>query len=140
MANINTQDYGIAGVQTDSFTATELFAGDTPAVVTDYAIVGALGTAGIAAWTPVHVDPATRAITLAVAGSVDPKDDVMPNAITVYPVPANTGATSNVSVYKAGMFNVDVLNWPSSFNTDALKNAAFAGSDCQIYVKKSYYG
>lgn len=132
---------GIASFQTDSVAgAVELFAGDTPAPVTDHALPGAtLATAGIPAWTPVHVDPATRAITLAVTGSVDPEDDVKPNAITVAPVAAGSPATTSVPVYKAGMFNINALKWPESFATEGSKLAAFDLAACQIYVKKPFY-
>jgi len=132
---------GIASFQTDSVVgADELFAGDTPAPVTDYALPGAaLATAGIPAWTPVHVDPATRAITLAVTGSAEPEDDVKPNAVTVAPVPAGSPATTSVPIYKAGMFNINALKWPESFATEGSKFAAFDLAACQIYVKKPFY-
>lgn len=137
--NIPYADYGIAGVQTDAFTQIELFAGDTPAVVTDYGILGSsLSVTGIPAWTPVHVDPATRAITAAVLDA-DPQNSVLPNAITVVTIPAGTAQTSSVPVYKAGCFNVRALNWPASFDNAAKKFSAFAESaDCQIYIKEPY--
>lgn len=131
MANIPYSEYGVAGIQTDSFTQIELFAGDTPQPVTDYALPGStLATAGIAAWTPVFVDPATRAVTLAVHGTT------APNAITVCAVEAGSAATTSVPVYKAGMFNINALAWPASYDTDAKKYAAFAtGGGNQIYLK-----
>lgn len=140
MANIPYADYGIPSVQTDSFTQVELFAGDTPAVVTDFGIAGStLGTAGIPAWTPVHVDPATRAVSLAVIDTDTPANSVMPNAVTIVTIKAGSPATCNVPVYKAGMFNIRALNWPTSFDTDALKFSAFAeATDAQIYVKEPY--
>lgn len=137
---INAKDLGLASLETDSFTQPELLAGDTPAAVTDYGIIGSsLNTAGIPAWTPVYVDPSDRSITLAVAGSVDPNDDVAPNAVTTVTLAAASAATSSVPVYKAGMFNVDALNWPASFSTDALKFSAFNLAECQIYVKRPEY-
>ena len=42
-----------------------------------------------------------------------------------------TGITAGVAdaeVYRGGCFNPDLLVWPASFNTDALKFAAFRGS------------
>lgn len=125
---------GIAGFQNDSVAGSvELFAGDTPAPVTDYALPGAtLATAGIPAWTPVSVDPSTRAITLA-------DGTTKPNAITVAPVPAGSPATTSVPVYKAGAFNLGALKWPAAFDTEGKKLAAFDLAACQIYVKKPYY-
>jgi hypothetical protein len=140
MTEINSTGLGLASLQTESFTQPELFAGDTPAVVTDYGILGeTLDDAGIPAWTPVFVDPSDRSITLAVAGSVDPEDDVAPNAVTTVDIAAGSASTSSVPVYKAGMFNVDALNWPASFSTDALKFTAFNMAQCQIYVKRPEY-
>ena len=133
MANIDYSQYGIAEINTDSFTQVELFAGDTPPVVTDYGLLGATlnGSGGAVAWTPVFVDPATRAITVAAHGTQ------APNAIVVATVPAGSGATSSVQVYKAGMFNMNALNWPASYDTDAKKQAAFVtGGGNQIYLKK----
>lgn len=135
MTNIPYADYGVASLETDTFTQVELFAGDTPPVVTDYGIAGSLGAAGIPAWTPVYVDPETRAVSLAVNAE---EDGVEPNAITVTTIKPGTAATSSVPVYKAGMFNIRALNWPASFDTDAKKFSAFAGSDAQIYVKEPY--
>lgn len=130
MPQINKYDLGIAKISTDSFTQVELFAGDTPPVVTDYGIVGSLGTAGIAAWTPVFVDPATRAVTIAQHGTQ------APNAITTVDVAAGTSANGTVTVYKAGMFNIDALKWPASYDTTAKKLAAFTtGGNNQIYLK-----
>lgn len=132
---------GIASFQNDSVAgAVELFAGDTPAPVTDFALPGAtLATAGIPAWTPIFVDAVTRAVTLAVTGSANPADDVKPNAITVAPVPAGSPATTSVPVYKAGSFNINALKWPESFATEGSKLAAFDLAACQIYVKKPFY-
>lgn len=133
--NINYDDIGLAGIQTDEFTQVELFAGDTPPVVTDYGVLGAtLAVTGIPAWTPVIVDAATRAITLPVEGTSKA------NAITVAPIQAGTPATSSVPVYKAGMFNVEALRFGVSFDTDAKKFSAFNLAECQIYVKAPFYG
>lgn len=140
MKNIPYSDYGIAGLETDAFTQIELFAGDTPPVVTDYGKVpAALATAGIPAWTPVFVDPETREVSLA-EYSADPEaPGKAPNAITVVSIQAGAPADSNVPVYKAGMFNVRALNWPESFDTDGKKAAAFATSaGNQIYTKEPY--
>lgn len=133
--NINYDDIGLAGIQTDAFTQIELFAGDTPAPVTDYGVLGAtLAASGLAAWTPVIVDPATRAITLPAAGVSKA------NAITVAPIAVGAPETSTVPVYKAGMFNVEALKFGADFDTDAEKFSAFNLAECQIYVKAPFYG
>lgn len=135
MGVINYDDIGLASIQTDEFTQVELFAGDTPAPVTDYGILGdTLAVDGLAAWTPVIVDAATRAITLPEAGVSQA------NALTVAPIQAGSPATSSVPVYKAGMFNVEALRFGVSFDTDAKKFSAFNLAECQIYVKAPFYG
>ncbi len=142
MATIPNAEHGVAGFQSDQFNGpVELFANDTPLVVTDYGtLTTAQGNTGLAKWTPVFVDPGTREVKLAVIGSADPADDVHPNAITQVTIAANSGAT-NVQVYKAGTFNIKALNWPASFDTDAKKFAAFAqATDAQIYIKAPFYG
>lgn len=133
MPDINYQNIGLAGVQTDSFTQTELFYGDTPAVVTQDAIVpSAIATAGLAAWTPVFVDPATRIISLVdLAGT----PAVTANAITVVEVAAGTPADAGLSVYKAGNVNIHAVNWPAAYDTEAKKRGAFeAAGGNQLYV------
>lgn len=141
MANIPYADIGVAGNQEDEFSTVELFAGDTPHVVTDYGVVpAALATAGIPAWTPLHVDPETRVISLA-AYDADPDAAVQANAISVVTIQPGAPANSNLPVYKAGTFNIKALNWPASFDTDGKKTAAFAAAtDAQIYIKAPFYG
>jgi hypothetical protein len=139
MPTIDYQNLGLADVQTDSFTQTELFFGDTPAVVTEDAIVpSAIATAGLAAWTPVFVDPATRVISLADndAGGTG----VNANAVTVVGVDAGSPADIGLSVYTAGHFNMNALNWPAEYTTDAHKRGAFAVATAnQIRVSVPYY-
>src|SRR5690625_7591457 len=102
--NIPYADYGVPTVQHDAFTQVELFAGDTPLVVTDYGVVtGALATSGIPAWTPVVVDPETRAISLAEYGQ-----DA--NAITVVTLQPNAQAKPNMPVAKAVCFKIMATN------------------------------
>lgn len=133
MPTIPYSDYGVAGVQNDSFTQVEILAGDTPAIVTDYGIAGStLAAAGIPAWTPVIVNPGTRAITLPVQGTSKA------NALTTHSLEAGSAATSSVQVYKAGMFNIDAINWAASFDTVAERQDGFDMAACQIYVKKPY--
>lgn len=137
MPNINYQNIGLAGSQSDTFTQVELFFGDTPLPVTEDAIVPeALATAGIPAWTPVNVDPTTRVLSLAVAGEAG----TQANAITVVEVAEGTPADAGLSVYTAGHVNINALNWPESYDSEAAKRGAFAGSpDCQIRVGVPVY-
>lgn len=136
MSNINYQNIGLAGVQTDTFTQIELFFGDTPAPVTEDVIVPeTIATAGLAAWTPVHVDASTRVLSLA------NNDTVKANAITVVEVAAGSPANVGLSVYTAGHFNMKALNWPAEYTTDAHKRGAFADETAnQIRVSIPFYG
>lgn len=133
MAQIPYSDYGIAGSQSDDFSQKEILAGDTPPAVTDHGIIGStLGTSGLAAFTPVIVNASTRAISLPVQGTSKP------NALTIHSVPAGTSASSTVQVWKAGMFNLDAINWGADFDTEAERISAFDLAACQIYVKKPF--
>lgn len=50
------------------------------------------------------------------------------------------GETKTVPVYVAGHFNMDALNWASTYDTDAKKAAAFQGSvSPTILVSKSKF-
>lgn len=129
---------GLAEYNSDTIGAlVELFAGDTPAPVTVTASYDAtLATAGIPANTPVSVDVETGAIAL-----VDGSTVTKANAITsgVLRAGAGGGVAGNMGVYKAGMFNINALNWPDSLASEADRLAAFDLAECQIYVKKPYY-
>ena len=133
MANIPYSDYGIASISTDSFSQVEILAGDTPAAVTDYGIVGStLAASGIPAYTPVIVNASTRAVTLPVQGTSKP------NALTITSIEAGSSATGTVQVWKAGMFNIAAINWGADFDTEAERISAFDLAACQIYVKKPF--
>lgn len=126
MPNIDYANIGLAGSQSDTFTTVELFFGDTPLPVTEDAIVpSALATAGIPAWTPVYLDPETRELALA---DPDGTPAVLPNAITVVEVAAASPANTGLSVYTAGHFNINALNWSADYATEADKRGAFAAS------------
>lgn len=133
MPNIPYADAGIADSQYDDFAVKEILAGDTPPAVTDYGIIGStLATSGLAAWTPVIFNPSTRAITLPVQGTSQP------NALTIHSIAAGAASTSTVQLWRAGMFNLDAINWGADFDTEAERVAAFDLAKCQIYVKKPF--
>lgn len=137
MATIDYGSHGIAGIENDSFTQIELFFGDTPAPVTEDATVpSAIATAGLAKWTPVHLNHETRAISLVDLDT----GPVLANAVTVFDVEAGAPADSACSVYTAGHFNMRALNWPATVDTDAEKRGAFATETAnQIRVSDPYY-
>lgn len=109
--------------------------GDTPAVVTVDMLFAA--SMDIPARTPVGLNAAGELVP-ALVGSVDPDDDIKPIGFTVIAVKTGaTGAKKAAPVYRAGVFNPALANWPASFTTDALKMGAFEGapSPTQIVLR-----
>lgn len=135
MTQIPNPDLGLASSGHQAFTGqAELLAGDTPALVSLDGVAGALGAAGLPAWTPVVYDRATGAISAAEHGTA------APNAVTAHAVTPGSPAGSAVAVYSVGCFNINALNWPASFDTEAKRRAAFDLSACLIFVKNPYNG
>lgn len=127
---IDQTTYGLASFQNESVTSSpELFAGDTPQVVT----VGskpssAILTAGLPRWTPVVVNHDGGEMTLPDVAGGTPA-----NAITLAAIPAGSPEGFQMPVYKAGCFSIEALNW-GDLTDDADKFALVAGSD-NIVVK-----
>lgn len=60
------------------------------------------------------------------------------NYIAAATITIPDGETKSVPVYVAGHFNMQALNWPASYTTDAHKKTAFQGSlSPTILVSKS---
>lgn len=140
MANITLPDLAqTAGIpeqweDTVSRTVDDLLTGDEPKPITVDMIVAASQT--IPALTPVGVDGSGRLIP-AVAGTTQAI------GITVHAITTDASTTyKGAKVYRGGVFNPARLNWPASYNTDALKMNAFNGapSPTQIVIrpKKQY--
>lgn len=124
MANIphNPQDAGIPGQWAEALTTGDkaLITGNEPALMQVELIMAA--SQNIPALTPVGFDGSGRLIP-AVAGTTQ--------AIGITVIASVTDASTNykgMPVYRMGCFNPDALNWPASYNTDALKFAAFNGA------------
>lgn len=136
--NPNVPAPGLAEFQSDTIGGlVELFAGDTPAPVTQSAGYSAvLAVAGIPANTPVSVDVDTGEIAL-----VDGSTVTKANAVTVGVLRAGAGggAKGTMAVYRAGNFNINALAWPDSLATEAQRLAGFDLAASQIYVTKPYY-
>jgi hypothetical protein len=137
MPKITYDTLGQASVQQDSFSQGEIIAGDVPAIGSDYGLLQAAQVAGgIPAYTPVRVDPLTRALTLA---SATPGSLVQANALTSCAIEAGTVAGSSVPVWTSGCFNVLEVAFPASYNTDGLKFSCYTLSpDSNITLKKPY--
>lgn len=138
MPEIKYSDAGLAGIQTDSFSQVEILAGDTPAQVSDYGILQAgQVAAGIPAYTPVFVDPETKAVSIATWAA--DATGIEANALTLCTIEAGTPAGSSVPVWTAGCYNIRAINWHASYATDGAKYGAFARTMAnQIVIKKQF--
>lgn len=101
-------------------TAEGFIVGDTPSIVTEDLIFAANQT--IPARTPVGFDvsgnlvPAVLGTTAAVGFTV------------IAVVTPATGALKGAPIYRAGVFNPALANWPATYDTDAKKLSAFHGA------------
>lgn len=127
-----SQTVGIPTQSEDILGATPagLLSGLSPEVITSDHIVAASQT--IPALTPVGRDANGRLVP-AVVGTT-PAIGILVHEIATTASVTYRGA----SVYRGGCFNPDMLNWPVSYSTDALKFAAFEGapSPTQIVLRR----
>jgi hypothetical protein len=112
------------GPGAESTTVPQLFAGDTPAVVTrDVPFLTAQGA--IPQYTPLTFDAATGTYIAWTAAAV--AADALPiSAVTAYAIPDLT-VDQRAAVYIGGCFNVDAIAWPES-TTEAHVEAAVNSS------------
>lgn len=123
MTSIPKHTPGLAGDASASFTNVDLVLSDVPAYMTDNAVCAASQT--FALYTVVAL----------VGGELVPADisDADPAnhdvAYGILPTAVTTGAGENptIPVIRGGHFNIDALDWPASYDTDAKKLAAFEG-------------
>lgn len=102
---------------------TELVAGTEALVSTLGIFVGGKGV--IPALTPLMQDNATG--SLVVWDGVNAGQAVYVSCFAV-----DTASQTQAQVYKAGVMNVDVLNWPEAVTTLSAKVAAFVGSGISV--------
>ena len=100
----------------------------------------AAGTAGNAITTTETSAVASWGGAVLSGGTGAQATGVQAIGIVVAAVDNHGGAAGakNVEVYRAGMFNPNVLGWDASFNTDAKKRLAFEGAPTptNIFVRK----
>lgn len=111
---------GIAGGWTDSITNFDPFiTGDQPPIVTTDELVAASQT--IPARTLVGFS--SGALVPAVSGTTQAI------GITVAAIVTGSGDTTvRAPIYRQGVFNPDVINWPVSYDTAEKKRLAFNGA------------
>lgn len=116
----------LATTETESFSVTQLFAGNSDVRTTDVTVVAGQN---LAAGTVVGRITASGKIMKSVIGAVD--GSAVPIGIMVNAVDA-TAADKAGSIYVGGDFNVDALVWDAGYNTDLLKLKAFDGTDITV--------
>ena len=93
---------------------------DPNAALPQYSVLGRITASGL--------------LTLCNPAAVDGSQ--VPFAISCHHQPDPTGNVV-IEVYRAGEFNPAALNWHSGFNTDALRDNAFNGTNPQtIYMRR----
>ncbi len=128
---------GIASFESESWgNHAELLFGDTPAVATQVKTVLAGGAIDFPLGQVVNIDPDDGTITAAAVTTG------VSNAthILAAPLVMANGESFDVPVFVAGHFRQQALTFAASFNTDALKQNAFVGSDTpMILISKAKY-
>lgn len=102
-----------------------LITGDIPAIFNEDMTVAASST--IAAYTVVGLNGGGE-IVPAVSGTTQAI------GITFYDVVTGASPAEGVPIYRGGVFNPAMLNWPASYNTDAKKLAAFRNAPAPTQI------
>lgn len=102
---------------------TELAAGTEALVTTLGIFAGAKGV--IPALTPLMQDATNGALVVWDGAHVG-------QAVYVSCFAVDTASQTHAQVYKAGVLNVDALNWPDDVTTLSAKVAAFVGSGISV--------
>lgn len=114
----------------ETTTVPQLFAGDTPAVVTRDIHVD--GSQSFAQYAPLTFDPADNLYKAWAPGGAI-------SAITAYAVPLVAGG-QRVAVYVGGCFNVDAIAWPTGTGEADVEDAMNANaSNSLLQFRKLLY-
>ena len=94
----------------------------------------------IAEYTPVGFDATGNLVPA--AWNATPADAVQAIGITLYPIVTPTSPVQGVPILIQAGLNMDMINWPASFDTVEKKLEAFRGAPTptSIVVKKAYLG
>lgn len=127
---------GIASFESESWgNHAELLFGDTPAVATQVKTVLAGGAIDFPLGQVVNI-AANGTITAAAVASGESNA----THILAAPLVMTNGQSFSAPFYVAGHFRQQALTFAASFNTDALKQNAFVGSDTpMILISKAKY-
>lgn len=117
-----------------TFTPSQRYAGDADLISNTFTLASGQNLPDLSVCGRIT---ATGLLTLCNSGAADGSQ--VPVAILVEATNATAGNTQ-AAFYVAGEFNIDQLNWHSSFNTDALRLAAFGVNGSLIMRKPAYSG
>lgn len=116
-----------------TFTPSQRYAGDADLITNTFTLAAGQNLPDLSV---VGRITATGLLTLCNSAAADGSQ--VPVAILVEAT--NAVANTQTAFYVAGEFNIDQLNWHSSFNTDALRLAAFGVNGSLIMRKPAYSG
>ena len=126
---------GIASFESETYgNSAELRFGDTPAIVERNQTVTSTAGITLPLGAVVNIDDGEITLATSTAG--------VSNAthITASPLVIGAGETMEAPMYEAGHFRQQALTFDATFNTDALKQNAFKGSDTpMIVISKAKY-
>ena len=127
---------GIASFESESWgNHAELLFGDTPAVATQVKTVLAGGAIDFPLGQVVNIAANGTITAAAVTTGVSNATHIL-----AAPLVMANGESFDVPVFVAGHFRQQALTFAASFNTDALKQNAFVGSDTpMILISKAKY-
>lgn len=116
-----------------TFTPDQRYAGDANLISNNFTLIAGQNLPDLSVLGRIT---ASGFLTLCNSGAADGSQ--VPVAILVEAT--NAVANTVTAVYTAGEFNIDQLNWHSSFNTDALRLNAFGVNGSIIMRKPGYSG
>jgi hypothetical protein len=116
-----------------TFTPDQRYAGDANLISNNFTLIAGQNLPDLSVLGRIT---ASGLLTLCNPGASDGSQ--VPVAILVEAT--NAVANTVTAVYTAGEFNIDALNWHSSFNTDALRLNAFGVNGSIIMRKPGYSG
>lgn len=125
MTDIPIGNPGRAEDAFEAFTQRDLLLSDTPTFFTEDMTLAA--SQDIALYEVVGVDGSGNIIP-AVSGTTE-AIGIAAGAIT-----SGVGENPTIQIIRGGHFNADMLVWDATYNTDALKIAAFRGADTPTQI------
>lgn len=112
-------DPGVASFASDEHSQVTLIMSNTPAVVTmPMAIAAATATAGLPIYSVVGVNG---------SGEIIPAEFGTTDAIGIT-TSVITAGTAKAPIMRAAHANINAMDWPASYDTEAKKLAAFDGA------------